>query len=177
MSLSSDHASSEEVSGDSVRADGDRVKTDGPVGLGGWLVLPLLGLLLTPVVVAVQSAQYLDIGEAWPFLSNGQAIFIVAEIAMNLVLSLAAPIVLLVLAFKHSEMFPGLYMIWAAAMPIVLILDSVLGYVIFREVFEANGEGMFDKETWRSIVRSIWSAAIWIPYMMYSRRVENTFTK
>ncbi|MFI0844545.1 DUF2569 domain-containing protein [Mesorhizobium sp. IMUNJ 23232] len=148
---------------------------EGPRGIGGWLVLPLLGLVLTPVVVVLQLSEFGPVVEAWPLMSMGQSILVVVELICNFVLYFVLPPFLLVLAFRRRWEFPGLYIIWAAAVPFFLIADSLVGYWAFREVFEASGEGMFDDKTWQGIVRSLWSAAIWIPYMMRSRRVQNTF--
>jgi hypothetical protein len=150
---------------------------DGPVGIGGWLVIPILGLIVSPFVAAVQARDLIGIGDAWPFLSTPHAAFIIVETTVNVLLSVIAPIILLVLAFERLEIFPPLYVIWVGAFPVFLIADAILGYWMFRELYEADGKEMFDKETVRSLSRSIWVAAIWIPYMMRSRRVDNTFVK
>jgi hypothetical protein len=157
--------------------DAGPLERSGPVGLGGWLVIPLLGLFLAPVVAASQAEDFLGIADAWPFLSIPQAAFIGAELAVNAFLSVIVPIVLLVFAFKRLEIFPLVYVVWAAARPVIVIVDAVLGYWMFQETFEADGEAMFDKETLKSLSQSIWAAVIWIPYMIVSKRVENTFVK
>lgn len=144
----------------------------GPVGLGGWLILPLLGLFASPLFGMAQMSAYANITEAWPYLTAGQASFVVTEVAVNVVLLFVAPVVLLVFAFKRLQMFPGWYIIWIAISPLVQIGDALVAYSMFPETLAGAA---FDKETMRAIVRSIIGAAIWIPYMMRSERVANTF--
>jgi len=149
----------------------------GPAGLGGWLILPMLGLLITPVGGAALIATYPDLSDAWQYLTLGQSVFVVAEIAMNAILLLVAPITLLFFMFKRWEIFPGWYMIWAAAVPVILIADALLSYAVFPEAYVDGTAEVFDRETTRGILRSIFSAAIWIPYMIRSERVGNTFVR
>jgi hypothetical protein len=158
--------------------DGTKIETtgaDGPIGLGGWLILPLIGLAMTPFYLAYISRDFLLLGDSWAYLTTPQKVFIVVEIVANLSVFLAAPVALLVFAFKRLEIFPGLYMIWIGLIPIVVLLDAMIGYWVFQEAFAATGEPMFDKDTTRSLSRSIGQAVIWIAYMIRSERVENTF--
>ena len=162
---------------DRVEPVANRSENGSPRGLGGWLILPLLGLGLTPVVCLIQFVSLIDFLEVWKFLQASQKLFVMIDLLASIAAFFVAPILLLILAFRHSEMFPGLYVIWAGAVPILVLLDAVIAYQVFRDLFADSGEEMFDRETIRSLGRSIWSAAIWIPYMMRSKRVENTFFK
>jgi hypothetical protein len=151
--------------------------SDGPAGLGGWLILPMLGLFAMPLSGLAQLADYPDVTEFWSLLTMVQAAFVIAELAVNVILFLIAPVVLLFFMFKRWEIFPGWYMIWAAAIPVILIADALLGYAAFPASFANPGSEVFDKETLGGIIRSVVGAAIWIPYMMQSERVANTFVK
>lgn len=162
------------VGGD-VIGDTDRpIDGIGPVGLGGWLVLPFLGILLTATLTVVQLIAYKDIGAAWPYLTAGQAAFIVGDLVGCGVIGIVAPIGLVYFFFKRSELFPGLYIVWAIALPIFLILETWL-YGVFLAALMDPGEQAFDSETVRDITKSAISAAIWVTYMNRSRRVANTF--
>lgn len=143
---------------------------EGPVGLGGWLLLPMLGLFAAPLIGLAGLVDFSGLKDAWPYLTAVQASFIVIELVLNAILLFVAPIM-----FKRLEIFPGWYMIWLAAAPIIVIADAMLGKAIFPEMFA--GEDVFDKDTVRNIGRSIISAAIWIPYTMRSERVANTFVR
>jgi hypothetical protein len=144
---------------------------DGPVGIGGWLLLPIFGLFATPVLGALQFGIYKNVFAAWPFLDVYQSLVIVVELLVNAILVFAAPAALLFFLFKRLGIFPGWFMIWAIVSPIFLIADAILVYLAFPE----PGGTAFDKETVRAISQSVWGALIWVPYMMKSRRVANTF--
>ena len=50
-----------------------------------------------------------------------------------------------------------------------------VAYAVFREIFEANSIPLFDEQTMRSLVSSAVGICIWVPYMLSSVRVKNTF--
>jgi hypothetical protein len=58
---------------------------------------------------------------------------------------------------------------------IFVAVDLLASYLAFREAFDASGEPFFDRETMRAIMSAVILAAIWVPYMIQSRRVRNTF--
>ena len=149
----------------------------GPVGLGGWLILPMLGLFAAPLVGLAEIGTYGEVSENWPYLTFAQSAVVLIELALNVVLVFLAPAALLFFMFKRLEIFPGWYMIWLGAVPIFLLGDALLVYAMFPEAFANGTEDVFDKETTRNITRSIVGAAIWIPYMMRSERVANTFVR
>ncbi|MBN9255864.1 MULTISPECIES: DUF2569 domain-containing protein [unclassified Mesorhizobium] len=147
-----------------------------PEGIGGWLVLPMLGLVLTPIVGLIQlyDTDYVGIFQNWRALSVLQNVLIAAELLVSGILNLTAPALLLFFMFKRWQIFPGWYIIWAAVTPVYLLLDPWAAHVIFPDTFPTLADA-YDKDTVRSISRTIWGAIIWIPYMMRSVRVANTF--
>ena len=148
---------------------------DGPVGIGGWLILPIIGLVLTPLRMVVHLGSYGDIFEAFPHLNTFQQLMIVFEIAGNVLIGLILPVLLLILLINKSRRFPRLFVIWGVGNLLFVVADLVLAYVAFREAFDASSEPFFDQETIRTIASSIVLAALWVPYMIQSRRVRNTF--
>ncbi|RAZ92001.1 hypothetical protein DPM33_05945 [Mesorhizobium hawassense] len=149
---------------------------EGPEGIGGWLVLPMLGLMLTPIVglILLYDTDYVGILQNWHALSASQIVLVVAELVASGILNLTAPALLLLFMFRRSEMFPGWYIIWAAVTPVYLLLDPWAAHLTFPDTFPTLADA-YDKDTVRSISRTIWGAIIWIPYMMRSARVANTF--
>lgn len=144
-------------------------------GIGGWLILPLLGLCLSPLIGAWtlwNSLSTFDILGQLPIHQSG---FIVVETLVNLLLQVFAPIYLLVLMLQKRAIFPRLYQYLLGASLIVIILDLLLAYLLFPDVLASGAAELFDRETTRSLVRSILGVAIWIPYMARSVRVKNTF--
>ncbi|MBN9315019.1 MAG: DUF2569 domain-containing protein [Devosia sp.] len=145
-------------------------------GIGGWLLLPLLGICLTPFVGAWNlwnSWEALGMLGQFPF---HQAAFIAIETLVNLLVQFVAPIYLLVQMLQRRSTFPRLYQYWLGANLSWLVLDLAVAYVVFHDVFASGAAELFDRETVRSLSQAIVGAAIWIPYMARSVRVKNTFT-
>jgi hypothetical protein len=149
---------------------------EGPQGIGGWLVLPMLALIVTPILGTIQlyQANFVGLLQNWRVFGFLQNALIVGELLIGGVLDLTAPALLLFFMFKRWEIFPGWYMIWAAVLPIYAILDPLAAHLVFPETFPTIADA-YDEETMRAVTRSIWSAVVWIPYMMRSERVANTF--
>jgi hypothetical protein len=148
---------------------------DGPEGIGGWLVLPIIGMFLTPVQALLQLGQYSGLGDNFQFLTFGQKAFVSLEIIGNVAIALIFPIVLLILLFNKRRAFPRLYVVWAVANLVFILGDLLAAKILFGELFEASGTQLIDGETMQAIFRAIVLMAIWVPYMLNSRRVRNTF--
>ena len=147
----------------------------GPKGIGGWLILPMLGMFAT---LGVQLVGLTDAGQGFGNLNalNGlQSQMVVLEFCFNLVLFLAAPIALLVLFFNKDRKFPRYYIIWQIVGSAFVVLDLMLGYALFAQAYEASGTPFFDTTTLRSLLGSVIGVCVWVPYMMNSVRVKNTF--
>ena len=149
--------------------------TTGPVGIGGWLILPMLGLFATLGVQLLGLAKVGDVFGHLDSLSALQSNMIVLEFCINLALFLVAPIALLVLFFNKDRKFPRYYIIWQIVGSAFVVLDLMLGYALFAQAYEASGTPFFDSTTIRSLLSSVVGVCIWIPYMMNSVRVKNTF--
>lgn len=162
---------SEDTSGDPA---GAQPAPAGPVGLGGWLILPLLGLVVTPAVsIFSQWGGFQDILSAWPFISGIQKSFLILETLVVIAAFVLLPAVLLFLAFQRSQMFPGLYIIWICALPIVALADGFATLWVFSDLL--TSAEVFDRKTKSEIGRSVGQAILWTLYMNRSRRVKNTF--
>src|SRR4029077_11712335 len=95
---------------------------------------------------------------------------IVGEIAFNLGF-LVLDIWLLVLLFSKSWRFPKVFIAFAVLNFVFILLDSVIGNQI-PAVAQASGAGSATE-----IIRALAMVAIWVPYMLTSKRVKNTFVK
>ncbi len=146
-----------------------------PRGIGGWLILPLLGLLLTPVQGFFQLPQYAGLGNAWRTMNPAQTDFLVCEIAANAIIVFILPPALLVLLLSRRHGFPRFYVAWAVADLLLVIADLALARVLFADVYAHGSAPFFDADTVRNITRSLLTVLIWVPYMLLSRRVRNTF--
>ncbi len=150
-----------------------------PAGIGGWLYVVALGLLLSPLrllAAFVGTLTPVIRDGAWATLTSPDssayhplwATVIVVESLGNLACLLAS-ITLLVLFVKRSSRFPKLF-IWVTILtfPYVVLL-AWLGSLVLPN------EPVIDPTTARQLVSSIVVIGIWVPYMLLSRRVRNTF--
>jgi hypothetical protein len=147
----------------------------GPKGIGGWLILPMLGLFAT---VGLQLYGLTTAGETFASLSalNGlQSNMVVAEFILNLIIFLGVPIALLVLLFSTRRSFPRMYIWWQVIGAAFVVIDLLAGYALFHDAYEASGTPFFDSQTIRSLTSTIIGICIWVPYMLQSMRVKNTF--
>ena len=150
---------------------------DGPEGIGGWLILPVIGLCLTPLRALLQLGEFSSLKDAFAFLTGGQKAFLVAEMVLNFGIILVLPIVLLVLLFNKKATFPRVYVIWAVLCLVFLVGDLIMAKVMFSEIFAAGSVELLDADTLKDILRTIVLVAVWVPYMLNSRRVRNTFVQ
>lgn len=157
------------------------VTATGPKGLGGWLLFVILGLLITPPRIA----YFLAINH-WPIFREGVwaqlttpgepayhalwAPVLIFEIIGN-VGSIVLAVATLVVLFKRSKYTPRLAIAWLAWTSSAVIIDFIV--IDFIPVVAAQT----DPQSVRDLVRSIFSAAIWIPYFLVSRRVAATFVE
>ncbi len=149
-------------------------------GLGGWLILPALGLIITPFRMGLQF--YRDMlptltPKIWNALTNSSSAtyhplwgpLIVFEIIANLALFFYT-LWLLWLFFRKLKHVPRLFVIWLVLLAAIQIVDLLLANQI-----PAIATQPTDQESLKDLIRSIIGAAIWIPYFIRSKRVKNTF--
>ena len=152
---------------------------DGPRGIGGWLVLPLLGLIVSPVRTAITCVRdFVPVFKpsTWAALTTpgGPGYHplwvpvIVFELVGNVTL-IAFTIFVLVRFLKKSRRVPRLMIILLLGIAGFLLLDHLLVGLI------PALSAVPDAQSTTALSRSVVAAAIWIPYFLKSRRVRNTF--
>lgn len=154
-------------------------KVEGPEGLGGWLILPILGQFATPIACIVSIIQTIAFfePETWQSLTThgGDAYhplwipLIVFETIYNLGF-LALSIYLLIKVFKKSAEAPRLFIIFYALNLAMQAIDTGL----FVGIAQTYPE-LIDPETYKDLGRAVVTCLIWIPYFRKSVRVKNTF--
>jgi hypothetical protein len=142
--------------------------------IGGWLIIVGGGLYLTPFVIGyfiydsgyfneITWQLFMDSYGEQPFLTGGLIFF---ELMFNLAVIFSA-VFLIVLMHQKRATFPKLYIYFRVAILVGLILDTVLCVQLLGvEVAE-----------FKDLFRAIIGAAIWIPYMLNSERVRETFVR
>lgn len=154
---------------------------DAPRGIAGWLILPAIGIVLSPIGLAIGIVR--DIlpafgADVWPLLTTpGNPAYhplwkplIIFELTADLVL-VAASIYVLVLFFGKKRRLPRVMIGWLVAMVAVQVVDMLLAMQI-----PAAAEST-EPSDYRDLIRAVIACAIWAPYFALSRRVKNTFVE
>ncbi len=154
---------------------------NGPTGLGGWLILVGFGLVMSPIaLLAFVAVTFLPLFQdgTWEALTTPEsehynpffgpvATF---ELAVNFGF-IVAYTGLCVLFFTKSRFFPIAYIVVVVSNLTFLIADAWL------TTFVIPDQPMLDPDTMRGIARSAIGVGIWVPYMLHSKRVKNTFVR
>jgi hypothetical protein len=154
-------------------------KTDGPVGLGGWLILVGLGVVISPFRMIYEGVTLYGpllrenvlqtlADPSSPAYIAYLAEFIYLEIGFNVVFVVWA-IVNFGMFFSRSKRFPASFRYFLIANLVFLIGDALVLSRLFPD------EIAFDAETTKAVFQSAITASIWVPYTLLSKRVKNTF--
>ena len=146
-------------------------------GLDGWLILVGIGVVIGPIMLFVTSPIF-DTG-VWETLTTvgSESVYplylglLVAGEMVGAALFMIASLYLIYLFFSKHYLFPKVYIGVTLAALIFFLLDAWLAAKIFPS------EPIFDDETAKEFVRTLISVAIWVPYMLVSKRVRLTFVK
>ena len=148
-------------------------------GLGGWLILVGLGVIISPFFLLSTIPEYLPIFQdnSYDELVSVVPLFgplIWTEIVVNIILFLCS-IYLIFLFFAKKTFFPKFFIWLALGSLVFVIVDAIVAGMIFKDILP--DEPFFDPETIKEIVRMSIQVIIWVPYIMISKRVKATFVK
>lgn len=151
----------------------------GPEGLGGWLILPAIGLVLTILKVGAhfgtQVAPLIADGTYAQLTTTGTEHYhplwlplLLLEGGGNGALMVMA-IAAICLYFMRSHWFPRVHIAFMLTNAALMVVLFFLGAKIpaLMEVHDVQAVG--------EMARGLVGAAIWVPYMLTSKRVRNTF--
>ncbi|EPR70567.1 DUF2569 domain-containing protein [Cyclobacterium qasimii] len=133
--------------------------------IGGWLVLPAIGIIITPfwIIINFFSVGYLD-KSLWLNASNMGLTEAVAFELTNNVLLVVFSLLLILLFFTRRTNTPMLMTIFYVINLLAILVDTILT------------EDTFKLEN-RPLIQAVVAAVIWIPYFNLSERVKSTFCK
>lgn len=157
-----------------------------PSGVGGWVIVPVIGLFAAPVRAVLQLVREIIPAfapDVWSNLTTPGSgayhplcapyyIFEVVFLAGMIVLPIAA----LALFFMQKRAFPGLMISILALYAVALSVEMYFVVTISRELLGLSQFAFF-RDSILGLVRGDVAAAVWIPYFLVSKRVKNTFVK
>lgn len=152
-----------------------------PCGLRGWLILVGIGVVISPIRVTMATLPtFIPIikNGTWLYFINPNSAYyhpvVIPLLAMELTFDIAMILALLILNyffFSKHRLFPKLYIVITITSLCIIPLDSWLTSLVF-----ANSP-VFDANTARNFMQALVAVAIWVPYMLRSKRVKATFTR
>ena len=148
----------------------DTITTDNskpvPVGISGWLILPAIGLILSPILYCANIALLIRLLPQFPDMGQRSLIIVNAiGVAILLILTVAAAIQF----FRKKCTAP------AAIIRLMVIQLVLLLLLIF--ISAVTGPDVLMKDYFWSFAKSLVFSIIWILYFKESKRVKATFTK
>ena len=151
-----------------------------PRGIGGWLILPAIGITVSPIRLLKDIVDIVPLYNAstWADLtvSGGAhfdplwAPFLLVELGVNIAL-FALSITLIVLFYRRRSSLPQAYVGFVAVSVGFRALDLIAGRLL------PNISGGNAAADWAMLVRDGFSAALWTWYFLASRRVAATFVE
>jgi hypothetical protein len=147
-------------------------------GIGGWLVLLAIGQVLGPLRFMASAAQYyVSIDKE---LVQNFPIAFVGEGLLNATLA-GLYIYTAILFFRKSKRFPRFCIYEFLATIFVLPVNAVwvavtIGMMSGQPVGELL-QGAFEPSEIGQMIAAVIGGCIWIPYLLKSRRIANTFVE
>ena len=146
-------------------------------GISGWLIIPAIGVVLSPVLILVTSSELWFAYSAlqWSLVGdedNGLALqwLIGAETVANLGL-LMWSIALIALFYQKRHTLPRMYILFLVVSVVLSGGDLLAAYLLFP------GQNLVEAADISSFIRQAISAVIWIMYFLRSKRVQATFVR
>ena len=138
--------------------------TQNLVGIKGWLLLPAIGFILGPIVGAISLINALGV---YPAVVKTKYAGVFTLELLVIAGLLVFMIYVAILFFKKNRSAPS---------TIITLMVVNLVSALLLLVIELNaGADAFAAQSGKQVIRSIISAAIWIPYFRMSKRVKATF--
>jgi hypothetical protein len=157
-----------------------------PSGIGGWLVLPLISLCVSPLLTLYSlwaNVFPLVKPRIWTVLTTpGTSVYswywapyLIVTLMSGLALVILM-VVTLMLFLQHRRRVPVLMTVLLLGNAGLAVFDFMSQQYLSGHVPALAGSGVADT-AWQGLFRAGVTAAIWIPYFWRSVRVRNTFVR
>jgi len=152
------------------------VSTDpGPSGIGGWLITPIILLVIMIVAGVFQLSAFPALAEIARTLPQWKLYLISTTVLLSVMVAIVCPIVLLVMLFRKMRGFPKRFVQWAVAYIVFMVVNHFMVLAVVSDLFGGDWSIRLTPEALRSLAIAIVPVAVFIPYILKSRRVQNTF--
>jgi hypothetical protein len=146
--------------------------------IGGWLILVSIGLALTPFFLLFQffTPEFYDRSLWTTLLLGGEqwalSVFVFALLIFHSAFFIFS-IFVAIIFFQRRTIAPKM-VIWFYA--VNLVSTGIIVFIALRG-FPEIYKGPLEQDMIMELVRAVLAALIWIPYFIFSERVEETFVK
>lgn len=150
-------------------------------GLGGWLILIGIGVVITPVkllftLLPLYAPLFTD--GNWEALTAETSLsyrpyfdlLAIGEMTYNGIYFLLS-LWMIYLFFSKHYLFPKIFMAVIVATLLFIPLDAWVVTLVFP------GDAIFTTDVIKELLKSVLVAVVWIPYMLLSKRVNLTFVE
>lgn len=139
-----------------------------PHGIKGWMILPMLGTCFSPFINLKGAGDSIDLiskPEFSKYVTSFQ-ILIYVELFFSFAMVCAWGYAIYLL-FKHRAQYPVLF---NTLLLFTLVFSAAESWLLYS----AYGVTL-DKASVKDLSNAFFACLIWVPYMLRSRRVKNTF--
>jgi Protein of unknown function (DUF2569) len=137
----------------------ETVQKDGPRGIAGWLILPTIATITTPLFFLKDVLDGVTALDKAGSIANSAALNFAYALVADIGIC-AGWIVANFFLFQHKRAFPKLY------------IALMIAGVVYGLAFMSSPPTQDDIN---GIVRPLINVLIWGPYLVLSKRVANTF--
>lgn len=163
-----------------VPASGRPAQANAPIGIVGWMLLPVLHTCLLPALMGAALFAYwpfLDV-ETWDGIAYGASVLAIQWFKLGYLLLLFSGVALMIAAlwaigllFTRNRRYPFAYISLSWGVVAWTLLAAIIAMTLpgddMREDIAAIGE----------VLQAAIAAGVWSAYMLRSERVRATFTR
>ena len=143
-------------------------ESDAPVGFGGWMVLPVLGVTLSPILLAYGIVKWFEqLGTAARFDATAESFrwMLLVQFGVHCA-TMMVSLMAVWLLFKRMRTFPLAFI----AVQVLAMSIQIIDLASLHAMGQDSGPSEVSRLSFRTA-----GSALWILYMLVSQRVRATF--